>query len=358
MNKRIACRGLWLTWLLVLLVGETGVAAEQIPLPSDAGTPAPPIQAMIGRQAVSVQMFHSRRSIEELRAFYLEELPKQGWRIEELPWMAAIDGRIKKLDEIRTQLETVEREHASDQAAIKALHEKPEFQKLQAFLNDENIQKVRERATRMLHAVRRHKGEPSKHVLLSMSPTSNGTGVDVNQWKGDWPPTPQAQKKEGELDHAEAEKTPGWPTTNVCCTGEAVPFSERKLPLSIPDYPNARMVTAGASVVGGMTSAMYMSPDVLSDIENFYRSHMAYNGWVARKDDASRSKLPDALAKNVQAAQMSFKKGSEHCGVTLTAWVGPQKPGDKKDQTVIVVTYLDGEQFRKDAQATRRKRTH
>lgn len=145
---------------------------------------------------------------------------------------------------------------------------------------------------------------------------------------------------------------------NPCCSGAEVPAALRQLPDSVPRYPNARMVSTGASPTA-LKSELYFSPDAPEQITAYYRQHMAYNGWKSTKDTGTdrpeiRNMLGDQAA-SMNASILTYRSDRAYCGIVVAERVNVQRLplGTEVDTTsrdaegptsaersVIMITYL------------------
>jgi hypothetical protein len=152
---------------------------------------------------------------------------------------------------------------------------------------------------------------------------------------------------------------------NPCCGGGTVPPQLRKVPHSVPPYPNGRMITA--SEFGGAMSEISLTEDSLAEVVAFYREHMAYNGWTPEQA-ASPAELERALregmgaqAAGITSSMLSFHNGRALCTVIVMRHEAGGSPFDLaglppearqqlppevaqmagSERTVIAVQYLE-----------------
>jgi hypothetical protein len=136
------------------LTALSGVAAaDDLPLPPDVGTLPQPYQLQIGTQPVAAQGFETSWSLERLRAFYEQALPKRGWRITLMPWMAQVK---EQQAEFQRRVE----EHQEE------IEQDPE---LKARLEDVDFSSAEEQMDALIYAVR-----GTEHLLLNMQPQESG----------------------------------------------------------------------------------------------------------------------------------------------------------------------------------------
>ena len=131
-----------------------------------------------------------------------------------------------------------------------------------------------------------------------------------------------------------------WPEANPCCGGGAVPPQLRKVPQSVPLYPNGRMIAA--TELPGMPgsaamSEIYLSEDSPEQVEDFYRERMAYNGW-APEEIVSPQELERALrggagaqTAGITSSMLSFRNERARCSVMVSHYAAGGSPFDPVD---------------------------
>ena len=327
-NNERNMRHLW--WaLLVAVVGLALPASAEmdLPLPKENSGLAGPYETMLGRRPVKIYAFETTLSPDALREFYLKMLPKHGWQVQSPPWMAkwgqglaqaeqsiaqAEAGALEKLDSLRKERPD-EMKEVDDQQVLSQV--RSQLQPVMSRMNE-----ARQMMQHTLYAFRE-----DEYALINMTPRLASTGVFINRWQGDLfnPQKPGGQQGQG------ASGGRSGLSPNICCTGESVPVEARKLPLSIPDYPEAKMIAAGAPARSSMVSAVYISHDPLESIEAFYRERMAYNGWTEGKPrEDTQSRLQQRVADltgspekvsalKAKTAHLSFKNDEGMCVIAI-----------------------------------------
>jgi hypothetical protein len=299
---------------------------------------------MMGSQPVKLQGFVTTRSPEHLRKFYKATLAKRGWTFDEPPWREQVNKQ-------RAHLDQIIQEHGEE------IENVPD---LKARL--ESTAKADELARRQLHAKR-----GSERLLLHFDLQEQGTFVLISRWedRGVGPTLPQEDAtQEGPYG---ASPSPTWPAVNVCCDGQQVPAGIRKLPASVPQYPNARMVTASSSLMDGrgMAIEMYLSADSAKQIADFYQMHMGYNGWSPSESSSGSLARPanvnglEAREFVGDAKQLAFRNDQGMCGLFIAekpetppvsdgaAPSPPVVPADSQqaaesgERTLIMMTYFE-----------------
>jgi len=313
--------------------------AEEVPLPADVSKLDEPYEINMGSQPIQVQAFSTQLSAEQLRTFYEAALPKHGWRINLPPWMAQVQKQQEAVKQVVQQHPELEQD--------------PAFARQTAGLNSG---KLGEFMRQQIYAAR-----GTERLLLNITPQEGHRNlVFVNRWQapsGD----SQASLPVGPMPAAKAPEETGWPAVNPCCSGESVPTALRTLPNSIPQYPNARMVSTGAappSEAGrAAMSEMYRTEDSVDQVVEYYRKHLAYNGW-SEMEGMSAPPLDQVLgpqAAQVNARMLSFRNDRGMCGVaivenpaaaTASGLAGSQGPTGQRangptERTVILVTYFE-----------------
>lgn len=313
------------------------VRAEELPLPPDVYQIAEPVDIMMGIQPLKVQSFATHLSPEALQAFYAEALPRQGWRIEPFEWMA-------KAQEQQAELERSLAAHREELEAY--LQQNPEAKTQLEQFQRYNPAKM---AQYQLHAVR-----GDEHVLLHLSPQEQGkTLTFVNRWRDSDVPL-------GAAEEEASDETP----SNACCNGEAVPQALRRIPWSVPQYPNARLIGTGAvSAEEAPLSELYFSREAREDIVAYYRDRMIYNGWTSVKDTGLNEMEMARVVGNqpvpVQASLLTYRNKQAYCGIVIaerssdfmsrlglpvgSAAAAPQGAEEPKpeERTVIMITYVE-----------------
>ncbi len=238
-----------------------------------------PVEVSLGSQSMKVNGFKTWLSPQELREFYTKALPQQGWTVTPVPWIAQTEQAVGKLDAYQRAHPDDISHDATAQANIARVNaERPRLQAVKQGL---------------LYAVRR-----DERLLLNIDSAegeAKKTRVAVNRWK-ESAAAGQAGISERSLS-APASQGGFLSKSSPCCTGEAVPQSQRKLPGSIPAYPNARVVLSGGSPSTDMNQTTItefaLTEDSMDQVTEYYQHQMAYNGW-------SLHELPAGTASTVR----------------------------------------------------------
>lgn len=302
--KKVADCGLQIAALLWFC--GVGYAAE-LPLPPDVSKAhlGDPFEMVIGSQPTRAQMYATRMSVEGVRAFYEQSLPKHGWQVEPLPWVAHVQQNRKTFEQAMRQHPEI----AGDPALT------------------QQLQQIREgfgarqpNTARALYAT-----QGQERALVMFDPMEQQTMVMVQRWEQ------TSASPGGPFDAVDATKETGqagWPTENPCCTGAQVPEPLRKVPTTVPRYPNGRMIVATSGPGGQPTEATetYLSKDSVEAVMDFYRQHMAYNGWtLLDTPETSTNAMRPYLGPQAEQFDMqilSFRNEQAICGVVATASLG------------------------------------
>lgn len=328
-------RRLALSLMAVLGLCALPVAADDLPLPGDVQQTSDPYEAMVGRRPVTVRTFQTKLPLDALRAFYQKALSRRGWTVQTgTPWA---DQYRQRWDDF----EKVKQDYAQAFSQIADPNVREQIAALEQ--RHENIE---EGLARSLSARREQ-----ERLSLLFTPQERSTAVFVTRWMEESPAESGAGGSGGDTGAPTAAAPPQAPQSNVCCTGEAVPPEARSLPLSIPDYPGAKMVAASGPAQRRFRSAVYTSQDPRERIMDFYRQHMAYNGWTLIEQPEGQPQLPigvgASLPTSIKMAQMAFKDAHGLCGILLTEDTLPTHPalqlkeGREPANTVIFVTYVE-----------------
>lgn len=326
--KRIAA--LMAVWLLGAGASPAS-AREEFPLPPDVAELGPPAEMVLGAQPTRAQGYVTKLSPEGVRGFYRGALPKAGWTFAQLPWME----QIAKGQEAMTTFSKEHPEQARDPAAQRQMQ-----------MAQDGYRALSRQMDRVVYAVR-----GAERVLVMVEPGEQGTDVVIQRWE-------DADGHDGALGGApDGASLPGsqatWPEANPCCGGGAVPPQLRKVPQSVPPYPNGRMITA--SEIGGGMSEISLTEDSLAEVMDFYREHMAYNGWTPVQT-ASPQELERALregmgaqAAGIASSMLSFRNERALCSVIVmqhAAGVSPfdlsSLPPEARQQLPPEVTQMAG----------------
>ena len=192
--------------------------------------------------------------------------------------------------------------------------------------------------------------------MLNCYPSKTGwMGVYLSRWSGDTlTGKPVDMAASAGLGQA-AGKASSWPETNACCTGQSVPNASRKLPLSIPDFPYARMVSVASSgQQPEIISALYSTAATQSEVMEYYRKQMTYDGWRLISDQPHmasvlKERAPTVFGgREIAAGQLSFRGPQGTCLISTTESLGadPQakdakKEGKVKERTIIAINYMN-----------------
>ena len=341
MRCRIAIIRATLPVFLLLAAGPLGYA-EQFPLPGDVEELPQPYELTLGSRPVQAQGFSTRLSLEQLRAFYEQALPQQGWDIRPLPWAAQFQDKVDELERLMEE----QPELADD----------PQVAEQLASIDTEKIEQFMRRA---IYAVR-----GTEHVLLTINPQGARTLVFVNRWEE---PVSGARSSQDAppgflgVSPADGDARAGWPAVNPCCGDEEVPGALRKLPNSIPRYPNGRLTSTGGSASQRAMSEMYLTEDAPATIADYYRQQMTYNGWSRIEsvpEDQDLGQLIGQAGLSMSAKALAFRNTHGVChivavaqpqgvGVLGAAGAGAapfdaagQGQAASRERTFITVTYL------------------
>ena len=297
--------------------------AADLPVPPDATGVGPAADMVLGEQPIKAQEFVSKLSVEQVRAFYERELPKRGWTLRALPWMAQMEAMHGKLaEELKRRPELRDDPATAGQIAMA------------------------QRGYEMLNAHMRgalYAGQDAHRLLLNFHQEEEGTVISVSRWDetatiGEtFAGRPVSQAPSAPLGSATG--APSWPEANPCCSGAAVPPSLRQLPSSVPQYPTGRMVSTGAvPTLAGVQQAateLYLTTDTADAVSVFYTEHMGYNGWApvelpgAAVSDAEQLAASQGLP--MASRFLAFKNsGGGMCTVTISSFTG--LPKDARSQ--------------------------
>jgi len=316
-NRPFTIYGL-LGCLAVALIGLEGRAcADDLPLPPDVKRSEldEPFELILGLQRTDAQAFTTRLSADGVRAFYEQALPKQGWELTSLPWMA-------QAQQNRDALEQAAKEH-------------PEWQEDPAISQQLHLMRQGVKAYEQ-HIGRRSlvAARGAERVFLRFEPQGTGALVLLQRWE-------ESSAQAGGLGNLSGTGTglgaqgplagggQGWPLANPCCDGSQVPDTLRRVPHSVPVYPNGRMIAASSSGTGGAVDAgeTYVSSDSIDQVAEFYRRHMAYNGWtpveMPAPDAALLRQVQGLPADRVRHEVLAFRNRQAICGVIVTQLLGP-----------------------------------
>lgn len=312
--------------------------ADELPVPPETTMVSPPNALMMGSQPVKATALRTRLSAEQARAFYEKALPKNGWTIQEAPWL---QRAVQERDATREKL-----------AAQPELSKDP---RAAATLSDENFQRFQMAARQQLYAER-----DRERLFIGFASSGNQTMLAITRWEGD-------RNNPAGLDPS--APAPAWPAANPCCEGQEVPAALRQTPASIPAYPAGRLISTGASpaAVGRQTvSEMYLTADAADAVKAYYRQQMAYNGWTEESSDR-RSDSQVAQMLGAQATQfgwdtLTFRNDRGMCLIVLTEYhptdqeaasgspsplalltaPSPEGQAGTTERTLIGITYLEG----------------
>ena len=332
----------------VALLCLCGVAAaDELPLPPGAPKLDAPFTLALGGQPVQAQGFETPMRADQIRAFYAKELPKRGWVIGDLPWMAHVKERQAEF------LNQVEQHKAE-------IEQDPEAKQQ---IGAVDFQSVHEGAKAVLYATR-----SQERLLLHFDPSPQGTIVVVNRWQESASAPSSLGPGQSTAEPAPAASSaaqPQWPNANPCCSGATVPSEARRLPTSVPDYPGAQVVASGATpnpVAGGKEPVMemYTTEDSADQVEAYYRRQLSYNGWseiaLPRGADVDPAQAFGPQGAQMHAVMLAFSKGDAICSVAVSPGTDgmlppgietlmKMKPKDETEQparrTLILVNYME-----------------
>ena len=307
------CTG-WMGVAAALWLGAAAAAgAAEVPLPPGVQQLQAPHHVDLGRTSMKVQAFISRLGTEALIAFYQQELPKAGWRVEALPWQAQHTEATERLKKTVTY-------H----------RDKPEGPELEQQLSD-----FEQTAKGMRGEIYASQGE--EHVIVNLWPGRDAAGstmVFINRWTGDrrWMERKQPAGGPG-LPAAGSAAGSSWPATNVCCSGEEVPGLTAGLPFAVPRYPGARAVAKSAPASGASATVLLMTPDSGEAVAGYYRKQMPLNGWTLAQ--ASQDSSTDSGDTQV----LTFEKPDRRCELTIADEPASAGSG-KAPQTTVTVSIV------------------
>lgn len=300
--------------VLMSLASMTFVVADELPLPKGAHVLDEPVEATLGSQAMKLNGFTTWLSVAEIRAFYERSLPKQGWHVETIPWIASTEDRLNRLEQGK-------REH------LDVIKKDPLWQEKLASIRPDTIRTVKQQS---LYATR-----GDERLLLNMMTSSDyrqPTMVSVSRWVA------SSHEEVGNIVSGGESPSKGLPSEmptmlspelgrHPCCSGASVPMGARKLPSSVPVYPNARVIVSGGSPTpnGSQTTVTEISltNDSTEQVADYFQRQMAYNGWSPL--ELSKGHTPDArellgpqasaLVENMKT--LSFQNDRSRCNVTI-----------------------------------------
>jgi hypothetical protein len=308
--------------LLAALAAPMPSWAARIPLPPDvsASEVDGPVEIAFGPQPTKMEMFATKLSTDGLRAFYLKELERQGWRVEPLPWEKQV-----KENQARFSEEVMKHpERAADPAVGRQL------QAAQQYMGS-----FQDYMKTMVYAL---KG--TDRLLLRFMDEDKHTVVAIHRWEvltggpdafmtgyGD---APAAAASVAEALKSSGGDPTGMPALQSCCQdpgseAAGVPPSLRQMPYSIPAYPNGRaLMVAGLPGVAGTDSnmEMYATHDSPESIKQFYTAQLPASGWTLT--DTTSVPMPQGpagpyavFAQSIKTSAMTFKTAGATCMVTI-----------------------------------------
>lgn len=304
-------------------------SADQFPLPKGAKGMSQPVDMVMGKQPMQTSMFAASQSPDELRAFYETSLRKQGWTVGPVPWMARVKER---LDAVRKaaaeQPETIGQDPNAQYAGTVA------------------YQQIEERIRSSLYATRSGEG-----LLVTFMPRQRQTMIMVARWRLGSKANPFMELTPESLPTDQIPSPTGDALPkNPCCSGEAVPQELRKLPHSIPLYPNARPLISGAvpknvssqDIVG----EFYVTSDTPEQVLAYFDEQMAYNGWAADREvpvpSQSLPQVPGLSGMQMTMRARVYRRAdtNEMCALGLTGGTPPSMSTDRTSKTIITVHYF------------------
>ena len=391
------------------------VWAEDLPLPKDVKNVSPPHEALMGERPVTIQGFSTQLTVDGVREFYLKALPKSGWKLAPLPWLVLKQRREEagraaaaqqadayagltpheKIMKVKQQLEQVKQEHpevaqsqefvqqsAKLDEALELLKRHPEMSAPASGAAASAVEvphdvapapaapagqntppedpQLEEMKRRQLYAER-----GTDRVLLHFTPQRDKTLVFMNRW--------EESGNDGAGGGAAQDGAPtGWPAINPCCGDLEVPEGARKLPNSVPRYPNGRLISTGTAPAAGSSpgsnaTEVYLTGDTIEEVRTFYRTQMAFNGWSEKSEPGPRPPLDQVLGEQtpyVNSGVMMFRQNRAMCVIVASEYLSEkalaavgqsasQQPGSasapsvplaeegKAARTVIVVSFVD-----------------
>ncbi len=338
-------RWLMRVWLLAALscslavfgITETG-HADSLPRPEGYQNLSGPYEAKVGERTMQGEAFSIQKSAAQIHAFYEKALPRQGWRLEALPWEGEqakekIQGLIKAREDPRVQKDP------QTKAQI-----------------DQVLAQLQTGREQMLYAVK-----DKERLLIRMAPAGGITWVYLTQWKESSAETkpPWLDQVPGSSSVPGAAAMSSLPGGKPCCGADQgmkeVPESERKMPQAIPRYPQGRLIATSVipSRNGGQAAMfeVYRSGDVPEQVKAFYRREMVYNGWSvwdlptpARMSSSSQmpgvttaqAKQFEQMAQRVDTGQVVFRKGSALCTIMVAQMSEAMSQGMGIDQQSLL----------------------
>lgn len=313
-----------------LLFGTVAEGAK-VPLPPGVSESEldEPFELVLGAQPTKVQVYASRISADGLRRFYEQALPKAGWTVNVLPWMSQVQEASRRMEEELAQHPEKLREEGMGQQVQLARTQ------LRAF--EEHMQNA-------IYAVR-----GSERLLLRFMPEAGQTVVGIHRWEADSSgvdPFTWLQGPGGGPAGPQGPEQLNWPHANPCCSGQGVPNDLRRMPQSVPRYPNGRIVSSGAGpgqAEGGQAvMEFYSSPDPVEQVVEFYRTQMAYNGWQLQPTSSSLTGPGDdfdGTAASFKTEMLKFRNERALCLIGASQYWG--LPGDDRYRNLLPPEYLE-----------------
>ncbi|PIQ84259.1 MAG: hypothetical protein COV75_03090 [Candidatus Omnitrophica bacterium CG11_big_fil_rev_8_21_14_0_20_63_9] len=298
------------------------VSAADVPLPPGQKKPAPVVSMTIGAQPMEGQFYAVKGTEAFVKKFYQEALPDRGWDVRPLPWMAQAGAKAEELAKTLKEQSNA----AKLDVETKAQMEQFSPAALQAAAS-ETVYAVQDADRVMIRLLARG---PAQTVVL------------VYRWHH------ESGAEESPLARDPSSKDPG--LSNPCCTQDTVPAERRTLPLTIPRYPNARMISASRAPNSTpqmeMVSELYLSADPVSDVLRYYREQMPLVGWTeaGNKQRIQQPRFLESIgpvAKQLNFSTINFKNDvGDLCGVFVGENLSPVPGGGPPEGTMIAVHYL------------------
>ncbi|MBI2093965.1 MAG: hypothetical protein HYT88_04510 [Candidatus Omnitrophica bacterium] len=242
---------------------------HEIPIPNRLLAPPELFHVRIGKATLSVQGFGTEDDPQTLLEFYEEALPIFGWTKLLLPWQAQ---QLSLIDQLSL---TIQNEpNTNRQKQLQSL--------VQAYRNTAMALRRQIFATR-----------GNERVIVNLLPMGKGTAVFLNRWAGDEAPWV------GQQQHA----------TNICCSEEGIDENTVDLPVSIPRYPNGRVISQAQSTASSQT-LLLVTQDPIEQVRSYYQEQMVRSGWKRREVQGAGYKVQEEK-------RLEFERLGRYCAIEL-----------------------------------------
>ena len=213
-----------------------------VPLPPGTPLPADTVEVWVGSRRLTVDSFATRMAEGPLIRFYRDTLPREGWRIEPLPWQARHVAITQHLEQLLAQ-------HPQAPEAPEA--------KAQIERNRRAIPLLE----RQIYAAR-----GPERVIIQLAPMGDRLEVFLNRWQ-----------EPGETGMSGASDP--WLAQNALCSSDAVPRQHRLLEQLVPDYPAARIVAQSGDARNDDVTVLAMTRDAAETVAAHYTATLPSYGW-------------------------------------------------------------------------------